>query len=447
MEESEQLRVREQRLVYLVTYSRADLEKVPTRKAFSEAVQEAWLKTTGVRVTQWVVSQEMHAEAGRTSFNIFHYHMALKIEKRTRWLTVRNFLDEKHGIKVHFSSNHNTYYSAYKYTTKEDKDFALSDGHPDLENSSPPRTERAISEKKSKGKARQKGNGGSSKGRKRGLSVYDVAELIQQKKIKCRLELMSLAASQNRQGKRDLAQFICNRGGKVVEECLAIADELATAEAKFERSQKSRLQLLREMHEGECLAECNGQWLAAAINLLQRNEIAVNCFAQAVFVLLQQGRGKYRNLYIHGVANCGKSFILSPLKLIYKTFCNPATGTFAWIGAEEAEIIMLNDFRWKPSIIAWGDMLQLLEGDVVHLPAPKNFSKRDIELSKDTPVFATADAPIVLVKGGVVDQANTEMSNVRWKFIRFWRQIPPSEQLNLVPCGHCFSRLVLDNIE
>jgi len=52
MEESEQLTVREQRLVYLVTYSRADLEKVPTRKAFAEAVKEAWLKTTGVRVTQ-----------------------------------------------------------------------------------------------------------------------------------------------------------------------------------------------------------------------------------------------------------------------------------------------------------------------------------------------------------------------------------------------------------
>ena len=45
------------------------------------------------------------------------------------------------------------------------------------------------------------------------------------------------------------------------------------------------------------------------------------------------------------------------------SFRNPATGTFAWVGAEEAEIIMLNDFRWKPSIIAWADMLLLLEGD------------------------------------------------------------------------------------
>ena len=79
--------------------------------------------------------------------------------------------------------------------------------------------------------------------------------------------------------------------------------------------------------------------------------------------------------------------MLSPLKEIFNTFCNPATGTFTWVGVEEAEIILLNDFRWKPSIIAWADMLQLLEGDIVHLPAPKNFSKHDIELSKDTPVF------------------------------------------------------------
>ena len=75
---------------------------------------------------------------------------------------------------------------------------------------------------------------------------------------------------------------------------------------------------------------------------------------------------------------------------------------------------MLNDFRCKPSIIAWADMLQLLEGDIVHLPAPKNFSKCDIELTRDTPVFATADPPIFFIKGGSICHTNTEMMNVRW---------------------------------
>ena len=72
--------------------------------------------------------------------------------------------------------------------------------------------------------------------------------------------------------KARLSQFMCNRVVKVVDECFAIADELATAKPKFERSQKSCLQLLTEMHKGECVVKCNGQWLAAAINLLLGNE-------------------------------------------------------------------------------------------------------------------------------------------------------------------------------
>lgn len=54
-------------------------------------------------------------------------------------------------------------------------------------------------------------------------------------------------------------------------------------------------------------------------------------------------------------------------------------------GAEDAKIIFLNDFRWNPAVIAWADFLQALEGDTVHLPAPKTFCKQDIELTDDTP--------------------------------------------------------------
>ncbi|KAM7449672.1 hypothetical protein ABFA07_002349 [Porites harrisoni] len=441
-EVNDSLRNREQRLVYLVTYSRADVEKVATREAFAEKVSLGWMEMTGVKVVQWVVARELHADAGVSESNS-HYHMAMKLEKRARWLKVRQFLDDRYGIRVNFSAVHNTYYSAYKYTTKEDDFCVHSEGHPDLSNARPPRTEKAISGKKRKAVGR---TGGKKTKRKRGLSVYEVAQFIQAKNVKSRLQLLSIAASQNREGKTELAEFICNRGGKAVDECLAIAQELATAEAKYERSQKTRMQLLHESYSAECVSNCEGKWLEAAVNLLNRNEISVSVFAQAVLTLLEKGRGKYRNLFIHGVANCGKSFVLAPLKSMYGTFCNPATGTFAWVGAEEAEIIMLNDFRWKPSIIAWADMLLLLEGDIVHLPAPKNFSKRDIELSNDTPIFATSDAPIVYIKGGSVCHANTEMMNVRWRFFHFWRQIPPAEQLQLIPCGHCFSKLILDNI-
>ena len=86
--------------------------------------------------------------------------------------------------------------------------------------------------------------------------------------------------------------------------------------------------------------------------------------------------------------------------------------------------------------------MQLLKGDTVHLSAPKTFSRKDIEFSRDTPVFATADSPLVLVKGGFVDQANTQMMNVRWVFSNFWKQISQEQQVSQPPCRRCFARLI-----
>ena len=133
--------------------------------------------------------------------------------------------------------------------------------------------------------------------------------------------------------------------------------------------------------------------------------------------------------------------LCSPLKLIFNTLCNPTTGVFAWVGVEDAEIIFLNDFWWKTSIIAWSDMLQLLQGDITHLPALKNFCKRNTELTKDTPVFAMANAPLILIKGGAIDGVKTEFMNARWRFFHFWWHIPEiPEMLKLYLKGPTLSR-------
>ena len=130
------------------------------------------------------------------------------------------------------------------------------------------------------------------------------------------------------------------------------------------------------------------------------------------FDALKRGRGKYRNVYINGPANCGKTFLLSSLKLIFECFVNPASGTYAWLGIENAGVVWLNDFRWKPSLIPWCELLQVLEvaglrGLMVHFPAPKDVMTKDIILDKNTPFFATSDAPLALIKGGTIDEINT----------------------------------------
>ena len=160
----------------------------------------------------------MHANTtDSTSASIFHYHMALKLEKQASRLSVRNLLDERYGVKVNISSRHNTYYSAYMYTIKEDDKRAISDGHPDLRQAKPPRTQNPIAGNKRQAGRRPNHTSATGKGGKRGLSVYDVAQLIQPKKITSRLQLMALASSQNREGKTDLAEFICKRGSKVID--------------------------------------------------------------------------------------------------------------------------------------------------------------------------------------------------------------------------------------
>jgi hypothetical protein len=68
-----------------------------------------------------------------------------------------------------------------------------------------------------------------------------------------------------------------------------------------------------------------------------------------------------------------------------------------------------------------------------------------LELSADTPFFATSDVPLVLIEGGSTDHANTEMMNVRWRFFHFWKPIPQHLQKKMEPCAHCFAKLILDN--
>ncbi len=74
----------------------------------------------------------MHHDGGK------HFHMAVKLDKRTRWLTIRNLIDRRHGIKLNFSDRHENYFSAYKCVIKDDTEYVMSENYPDLTNAAAP---------------------------------------------------------------------------------------------------------------------------------------------------------------------------------------------------------------------------------------------------------------------------------------------------------------------
>ena len=138
--------------------------------------------------------------------------------------------------------------------------------------------------------------------------------------------------------------------------------------------------------------------------------------------------------------------MLKPLKLIFSDsiFENPANDKYAWVGSEKARVFLLNDFRWSKDLIPWHDMLLLLEGTTVKLPAPKNIYSEDIVISTDVAIFATSKSPIKHRRSyKASDDRETEMMAARWKNYEFHHQSSPQEQKNLPPCRRCFAKLVV----
>ena len=140
-----------------------------------------------------------------------HFHMAIKLSSPARWLKVRNFVDDKYGIKLNFSNSHTNYYTAYEYVVKEDPNFVQSANHPDFSNGKPPKTTKATCAR------RQGPKTVKSKKRKR-LAVFDVFQIIQAKKIQNRVELSKWKG----EGKIDLAEFL-----------LTVAQKLLTRQSKL----------------------------------------------------------------------------------------------------------------------------------------------------------------------------------------------------------------------
>lgn len=194
------------------------------------------------------------------------------------------------------------------------------------------------------------------------MILYEFVEVVLVKNIKFWIELFVFVREQKFEGKIDIVEFIVNRGIKVVLEVLDIVWEMENLIDDLERVRKSRVQLFYEVIQGECMEGCCGQWLVCVKEVLERNGINVQYFVGCVLELLEKGWGKYWNIMIVGVVNCGKIFLLNLFNKIFNIFFNLVLISFVWVGVEKVECIFLNDFRWLFLVIQWYDFLLLLEG-------------------------------------------------------------------------------------
>ena len=437
------------RRTYLVTYSQVDLNKFPTRQSFGEMLEEQFNAGSGkAKVSHWACCLEEHQDKR------LHYHVSLKLTAPNKWLKIKNSIIKEHNVSVHFSDNHDNYIAAYRYVCKTDDQVFHSVSHPDLNEIGSPKTKNSTKAyRESRKRARELEEEIVADPRKQKLpnSIHpkrltnvQVSEFLVKHNIKRDKELFAVAKERKDEGQMDLANFVLSKSSKVLNDLIDKTWKMETANEYIQREKKSRMEILHEKLGTDCCPDCDKLWLKCAMEVLRNNKVHPFVYAAAVRDLLINGRGKFRNLLIIGPANCGKTFMLKPLESIYDVFLKPANDKYAWVGVDSAEVILLQDFRWSREMIPWNDLLLLLEGETVKLPAPKNQFSSDVIIAKDTPIFASSKSRITYAgKFNVSDEREAEMMAIRWKVIEFNHQIPESEQKRISPCSRCFAELTL----
>lgn len=457
------------RRLYLVTYSDAKENIFPTRESFGRAAQAEFdAGSSKAKVDYLAVCREPHKDPSK-----FHYHAAVKLTACKKWIGVKKRLSTKHGIEVNFSASHDLYATMYDYLTKTDNLLHMyhSEGHPSPKNilsQISPRTKTANKANRKRNAEKRRSAAASasasasassscsqSKGppeKKKRFSNSTASEYIYKNQIHDYTELLAAAHREKEGGEPHLFEFVFNKNQSNLSELISKTWQMAEANRVIAQRNAKRMDTIREKSQLQtCEVEaCNGLWLRLALEVLQLNGIDVNFYSACLRNALTNGRGKHRNVILCGPSNCAKTFLLKPLRTLFgdKVFENPSNHKFAWMGAETAQVIFLNDFRWNREIITWDNLLRLLEGDIVKLPAAKNIQAEDVVIKSDVAIFATSKQPIQY-KGTYNTTCTVEdrMMESRWKKFEFRHVFVEEDQVEAEPCGKCFATLCLVGTE
>ena len=93
--------------------------------------------------------------------------------------------------------------------------------------------------------------------------------------------------------------------------------------ATLEREKTSRMQVLEKVRLSSCVDGFDIDWFLCSRDILQKNSIKPYVYTDAIRDLLIHGCDKFSDVMITVPENCGKTFILKPLEIIYNAFSNP----------------------------------------------------------------------------------------------------------------------------
>ena len=239
-----------------------------------------------------------------------HYHMALNLRRTRRWQPIKNYIYNRHKISVNFATENCGYVAVYMYVCKGKHmtDLLHSPGCFDMSNISSPVTKNTMEKFQLNAKKRRSSPTNTGKIprpktpknviKKKRLTNCDVSYFMTKNNIQKESELMQAALQRSENGEKDIQAFILNKSPKALSYLIATTWKMQAAPETVAREHCTRISVIRNHAAGECAANCQGEWLRYAKEVLQNNKTNVFFFACALrnaFLKRQTKKCKHSN--------------------------------------------------------------------------------------------------------------------------------------------------------
>lgn len=411
-----------------------------TRETFCDTIRAAYTKAK-VSLEEVAVFRELHERADDSGRRLPHLNALCRSSTQHAWTGVAAALRSDHNIRVDFGENIRSWYDGVVYGTvsSDHKPQAELDSDPFqwAVHGTPVPFLEVLPAKWHK------------QGRQPKLTKLQVLDIIRHNKLWSETLIYAHAASEEAAGRRGLVAFLSENDQ--VEVLIRKAQLLTDAPKLVAKACLSLIEQLQSARASQpCTCPVQGQWLAMAQEILHHNGLT-GVFEQAVYRALAEGRKKKNNVFIVGESNCGKSFLLNPLKMLFACYQQPDSGSYQLETLLDKQVMFLNDFSWdhNEKWCSWAYFKCLLEGGEIPVGRPKN-KGADVVYRASCPILGTCASPIQLLSkqlGGrgalVVDTKETQQMHNRINYLRLTVPIPEASLVECSPCAVCAATLYL----
>jgi hypothetical protein len=439
-----------------------------TRQEFWEHLERCYrvaypdaTSKTGSILKFGLVVKELHKESTHEHDRDEHHHAATYSSEKHFWKKVKT-VSEKFGIRLNAVA-HDCYSTMFRYLRQATGKKALheldatpyfSPQHPKGE---PLKELLAIGEKYREARAlKEKPTAEAPSIRSQFGILYKWVVDNKLEGSKGAVRLQADAVKELEAGRPRLIEFVKKHKSNL-EDQLEFCWDLHNATQRLDRLEKCRLELLLEAAtdpKAVCAnkrCQCRGTYE----EILAYQSVDSVSFRHLIFDALKHGRRKGSAVMVVGGKDTGKTTIVQPAALIFRTMDTPQSDSFCPLqDIRGHELFLWQDFRYNPGHprkeeqglrVDEGTWNRFLEGLPTRIGVAKTDGARgDFVYSEDAAFIFTGPYKMVAYRNGFPDDKETEQLDARVNYVHFNRPSRQGLDRTFTHCAMCWSRWILE---